>query len=189
VVADHVVVSAGNSYSFGIVTDPSFSLDPPSGPGGDQAGRVTRSFAGVRVYGNKLWSGTRTHFDVLLSSGSHDLFGSTVRQNCLLPDRLTGKATCGGGRNAVGARFTGNSDAGLGAQVEMGIYVGGSSGTVLRGNRFTHLTEVTGGTCPKEAVVFAVGPGRASFAPSTHFTGPYLADRTLVSDSCVTPAF
>jgi hypothetical protein len=189
-VVDHnVVVSAGNSYSFGIVTDPLFSLDPPAGLGGDRAGWVTRSFAGVRVSNNHLFGGTRTHFDVLLSAGSHDLFGSIVHQNCLLPDPRTGKATCGGGRNAAGARFIGNTDDGLGAQVEMGVYVGGSTGTVLQGNRFTHLTEVKGGACPKGAVVLAVGAGRTSFAPSTHVDGPYLADRELISDSCVTPKF
>jgi hypothetical protein len=193
VVAHNVVVSAGNSYSFGIVTDPSFALEPPVGTGADPPGTVTRAFAGpggrTRVIDNLLFGGTRTHYDVLLSAGSHDLFGSSVHPNCHLPNRLTGLAVCGGGRNATGATFIGNTDDGLGAQVEMGLYVGGTDGSVVLDNHFTHLAFVTGGSCPEAPAVVATGPGPGTFAPHLRIDQPFLSDRQLQSDSCVNPAF
>lgn len=192
-VARNVIVSAGNSYSFGIAIDPGFSLGGDGHPGGDPPGVTTRAFDGpagrTMVEDNRLWTGGRTHIDVLLSAGSHDLFGSTVHQDCVLPDRVTGGAACGGGRNATGPALVGNGDAGLGARVEMGIYVGGTSGTLVADDRFAALTEVTGGGCPKAAVVVAVGPERRSFAAGVRIGIADARDRTLRSDLCVTPAY
>lgn len=186
-VSHNVIVSAGNSYSFGIVTDPSYSLHDGLYPGGDPPGVVSRRFsAGSRsttISDNVLWSGSRTHFDVLLSSGTHDLFGSTAHQNCSIPD-ATGQADCGGGRNATGARWTGNTSDGLPVDVEIGLYVGGTTGTVVAGDRFPRLAEVDGGTCPKHAVVMAAG-----FAPHTRVGGDPFLDSALTSDSCVNPRF
>ncbi|MGH9092663.1 MAG: hypothetical protein ACRDZR_15000, partial [Acidimicrobiales bacterium] len=186
-VSHNVIVSAGSSYSFGIVTDPSYSLHDGLYPGGDPPGVVSRRFsAGGRsttISDNVLWSGDRTHFDVLLSSGTHDLFGSTVHQNCSIPN-ATDQATCGGGRNATAARWTGNTSDGLPVHVEIGLYVGGTTGTVATGNRFPHLVEVDGGTCPAHPEVVAAG-----FAPGTHIPGHPFLDTALASDSCVNPRF
>jgi hypothetical protein len=186
-VSHNVIISAGNSYSFGIVTDPSYSLHQGPTPGGDPPGVVSRRFsAGGRsttIRDNVLWSGERTHFDVLLSSGTHDLFGSTVNQNCSIPD-ATDQADCGGGRNATAARWIGNTSAGLPVDVEIGLYVGGTTGTVVRDDHFPHLVEVDGGTCPKAAVVMAAG-----FAPDTRVGGDPFLDTALLSDSCVNPRF
>jgi hypothetical protein len=186
-VSDNTIVSAGNSYSFGIATDPSYSLSDGTTPGGDAVGVVTRSFAdgtGVaRIHDNVLWSGDRTHFDVLLSSGSHDLFGSTVNQNCGIPN-AEDQDTCGGGRNASGAAWTDNSSDGLLTEIEMGIYVGGTTGAVFAHNSFPHEVEVTGGFCPKFPVVVA-----GDFAPMLRIDAPVHVDTTLQSDSCVNPKF
>jgi hypothetical protein len=186
-VAHNVIISAGNSYSFGIATDPFYSLDATVLPGGDPPGTVSRAFTdgtgGARITGNELWSGDRTHFDVLLSSGTHDLFGSTVHQNCLLPNS-GGVATCGGGRNASGATWTDNSSDGLLTEVEMGIYVGGTTGAVIEHNTFGDIVEATGGTCPKFPVVEAAG-----FAPGLKIDLPVHVDTQLQSDSCVTPSY
>jgi hypothetical protein len=186
-VADNTIVSAGNSSSFGIATDPSYSLSSGLSPGGDPPGTTSRAFSdgtsGARIVDNVLWSGDRTHFDVLLSSGTHDLFGSTVHQNCAIPD-AQGQATCGGGRNATGATWTGNSSAGLLTEVEMGIYVGGTTRAVLEHNDFADLVEVRGGTCPKAPVVEAAG-----FAPGLRIDQPVHVDTALVSDNCVNPSF
>jgi len=186
-VSDNTIVSAGNSYSFGIATDPSYSLSSGPIPGGDAVGVLTRSFAdgtGVaRIHDNVLWSGDRTHFDVLLSSGSHDLFGSTVNQNCGIPD-ADDQDTCGGGRNASGPEWTGNSSDGLLTEIEMGIYVGGTTGAVFADNSFPHEVEVTGGSCPKFPVVVA-----GDFAPMLHIDVPVHVDDSLQSDSCVNPRF
>jgi hypothetical protein len=188
-----VVVSAGNSYSFGIVTDPSYSLDAGFSKGGDPPGAMTRAFTGgrlnTRVVDNVLWSGPRTHFDVVLGAGTHDLFGSTVHQDCYLPDPKIGRATCGGGRNAIGSTFIGNTDAGVGVTVQMGVYVGGTVDAVMKGNRLPGLHEVQGGTCPKAAVVVARGAGSNSFTPGLRIDTPVFYDRVLQSDACVTPAF
>jgi hypothetical protein len=186
-VSDNTIVSAGNSYSFGIVTDPSYSLHQGATPGGNPPGVVTREFSdGSRsawIHDNVLWSGDRTHFDVLLSSGTHDLFGSTVHQNCSIPD-TAGQADCGGGRNATGARWTGNTSDGLLTEVEMGIYVGGTDGAVFEHNDFSHLVEVTGGFCPKYPVVVA-----GEFAPGLRIHQPVHVDTTPTSDNCVNPEF
>lgn len=186
-VSHNTIVSAGNSYSFGIATDPSYSLSDGSTPGGDAVGVVSRSFADgtgrARIEDNVLWSGDRTHFDVLLSSGSHDLFGSVVNQNCGIPDAQD-QDTCGGGRNALGAEWTGNSSDGLLTEIEMGIYVGGTSGVTFAHNSFPDEVEVTGGTCPKYPVVVA-----GDFAPMLHIDVPVHVDTTLQSDSCVNPKF
>ncbi len=186
-VYDNTIVSAGNSYSFAIATDPSYSLADGTTPGGDPPGRITRFFAqdgrNAWIHTNVMWSGTRTHFDVLLSSGSHDLFGSVPDQNCGIPD-AEDQDTCGAGRNATGARWTGNSSDGLLTEVEMGIYVGGTSGAVIEHNSFPHLVEVSGGFCPKHAVVVA-GP----YAANLKIDSPVWDDTTLMSDSCVNPKF
>ena len=92
VVADNTIISAGNSLYWGIVTDPFWSLHVAPVPGGDPPGTITRAFAfgpvhSATIIDNRLWSGTRTHFDVILSSGTHELFGSTVHQNCLFRRR------------------------------------------------------------------------------------------------------
>jgi hypothetical protein len=187
VVAHNAIVSAGNSYSFGIATDPSYSLAFGFDPGGDPPGTVSRRFSDgpgtALIADNVLWSGERTHFDVLLSSGTHDLFGSAAHQNCSIPD-AAGQAACGAGRNATGARWVDNSSAGLLVDVEMGIYVGGTSDAVFVGDRFDHLVEVAGGTCPKAAVVVAPG-----YAPGLRIDLPVHVDTALHSDSCVNPTF
>jgi hypothetical protein len=192
-VVDNTIISAGNSMYFGIATDPFYSLAGPAAPGGDPAGTVSRAFAAPTgsavIEGNHLWTGERTHIDVLLSSGSHDLFGSTLHQDCLLPDP-GGRAACGGGRNATGATWTDNTSDGQQSWAEMGVYVGGTDGAVFTGNRFPSLGHVTGGGCPKGAVVVASGTG-----PTTDFAGglridqPVTPDPTLRSDRCVTPGF
>ncbi len=186
-VTDNTIVSAGNSYSFGIATDPSYSLHQGLFPGGDPPGVTSRMFSdgtrSARIEDNILWSGSRTHFDVLLSSGTHDLFGSTVHQNCNIAD-TAGQADCGGGRNATGARWTGNTSDGLLTEVEMGIYVGGTSGAVVEQNHFSRLVEVHGGTCPKHPVVVA-----GHFAPGLRIDQPVYLDTTLASDSCVNTRF
>jgi hypothetical protein len=183
----NTIVSAGNSYSFAIATDPSYSLQNSDGPGGNTPGVVTRYFSqGGRsawIHDNIIWSGARTHFDVLLSSGSHDLFGSVQHQNCGIPDTV-GQPDCGGGRNAVGARWTGNSSDGLLTEIEMGIYVGGTEDAVIEGNSFPHEVEVTGGFCPKHAVVVA-GP----YAPGLRIDAKPFVDSAMTSDSCVNPKF
>jgi|GEM_PF-889077 len=185
-VADNTVVSAGNSYSFGVATDPSYSLHQGTTPGGDPPGVTTRSFAGTVITGNQFWTGDRTHINVVLSAGTHDLLGSTVHQNCLLPNQ-TDVATCGGGRNTLGATWTDNATGGQLLEAEIGIYVGGSSATTFRDNDLSRLVEVPGGFCPHFPVVFATG-----FAPGTRLTrsaGPVHQDTTLTSDSCVNPTF
>jgi hypothetical protein len=192
-VADNTIVSAGNSLYFGIVTDPFYSLAAGTTPGGDPASTTSRAFAtptgGAVIRDNRLWTGERTHVDVLLSSGSHDLFGSTVHQDCLLPDQ-GGVAACGGGRNATGATWTGNTSDGLPSWAEMGIYVGGTAGAVFRGNSFPDLGHVTGGGCPKGAVVAATGTGPATdFAPGLRIDQPVTHDTALASDKCVVPSF
>lgn len=192
-IAHNVVVSAGNSYSFGIAIDPSYSIDGAVVTPGDPPGKVTRTFDNgtlrTEVLDNTLWSGPRTHYDVILSNGTHDLFGSTVHEDCYLPNPSTGRPTCGGGRNAVGGVFLHNNDGGVGVWVQMGIYVGGVSDAVMLGNRFAHLREVTGGTCPKAAVVDARGSAKLSFTPGLKIDTPYTVDRALTSDACVTPTF
>ena len=192
-VADNTIVSAGNSLYFGIVTDPFYSLGAAGTPGGDPAGTTSRAFAapsgGAVIRDNTLWTGERTHVDVLLSSGSHDLFGSTVHQDCLLPTQ-GGVAACGGGRNATGATWTDNTSAGLPSWAEMGIYVGGTVGAVFRGNDFPALGDVTGGGCPKGAVVVASGSGPSTdFATGLRIDEPVTHDTTLASDRCVVPSF
>ncbi len=194
VVADNTIISAGNSLYWGIVTDPFWSLHVGPVPGGDPPGTITRAFAvgstrSAMITDNRLWSGTRTHFDVILSSGTHELFGSTVHQNCLLPNS-GGQATCGGGRNAAGAEWVGNSSAGLPAWAQMGIYVGGTQGTVVQGNRFPNLGHVTGGGCPKATVLVASGNGTTTdFAPGLQIDLPFTRDVALHSDLCITPSF
>ncbi len=192
-VAGNTVVSAGNSLYFGIVTDPFYSLAAGGAPGGDPAGTTTRAFGGpgggAVIRDNRIWTGARTHIDVVLSSGSHDLFGSTVHQDCLLPTQ-GGVAACGGGRNATGATWIDNTSAGLPSRAEMGIYVGGTDGAVFRGNHFPDLGHVTGGGCPRGAVVVATGRG-----PSTDFARGLRIDQTvthdtaLASDKCVVPSY
>jgi len=192
-VAGNTIVSAGNSLYFGIVTDPFYSLATGGDPGGDPAGTTTRAFGspggGAVIRDNRIWTGERTHIDVVLSSGSHDLFGSTVHQDCLLPTQ-GGVAACGGGRNASGATWTDNTSAGLPSRAEMGIYVGGTVGAVFRGNAFPDLGTVTGGGCPKGAVVVATGSGPATdFATGLRIDQPVTHDTTLASDRCVVPSF
>ena len=194
VVADNTIISAGNSLYWGIVTDPFWSLHAGPVPGGDPPGTITRAFAlgpvhSAVIIDNHLWSGTRTHFDVILSSGTHELFGSTVHQNCLLPNS-GGRPTCGGGRNAAGAEWMGNSSAGLPSWAQMGIYVGGTQDTVVQGNHFPNLGQVTGGACPKATVVVAYGNGTTTdFAPGLQIDGPVTRDVGLRSDLCITPSF
>ena len=89
-----------------------------------------------------------------MSSGTHDLFGSTDHQNCGIPNAQD-QPTCGGGRNATGAIWTDNSSAGLLSEVEMGVYVGGTTDAVFEHDDFDDLVEVDGGTCPKYPVVVA----------------------------------
>ena len=192
-VDDNTIISAGNSLYFGIVTDPFYSLASGTTPGGDPAGTTSRSFGppgpGAVIRDNALWTGERTHVDVLLSSGSHDLFGSTVHQDCLLPTQ-GGVAACGGGRNATGATWTGNTSDGLPSWAEMGIYVGGADGADFAGNRFSDLGHVTGGGCPKGAVIVATGTGPSTdFAPGLTIDQPVIHDTTLASDKCVVPSF
>jgi len=186
-VSHNTIVSAGNSLSFGIATDPSYSLSDGPARGGDAVGVLTRSFAdGVgeaKIHDNVLWSGDRTHFDVLLSSGSHDLFGSTVNQNCGIPD-ADDQDTCGGGRNASGAEWTRNSSDGLLTEIEMGIYVGGTTRALFVHNSFPREVEVPGGFCPKFPVVVA-----GDFAPMLRIDAPVHTDVSLQSDSCVNPKF
>jgi hypothetical protein len=194
VVADNTIISAGNSLYWGIVTDPFWSLHAGLIPGGDPPGTITRAFALGPVHtaviiDNRLWSGTRTHFDVILSSGTHELFGSSAHQNCLLPN-TGGQPTCGGGRNAAGAEWRGNSSAGLPAWAEMGVYVGGTQDTVVQGNRFPDLGHVTGGACPKGAAIVASGNGSTTdFALGLHIDVPVTRDVALRSDLCITPSF
>jgi len=193
VVADNTIISAGNSLYFGIATDPFYSLATAAGPGGDPAGTVSRAFAtasaGAVIRDNRLWTGERTHVDVLLSSGSHVLFGSTVHQTCHLPDQQD-RAACGGGRNATGATWLDNTSDGQQSWAQIGIYVGGTDGAVFRGNRFPSLGHVTGGSCPKGAVVAASGTGPSTdFALGLRIDEPVTPDPTLASDLCVTPAF
>jgi hypothetical protein len=194
VVSDNTIISAGNSLYWGIVTDPFWSLHVGPIPGGDPPGTVTRSFASGPVHAatiidNRLWSGSRTHFDVILSSGTHELFGSTVHQNCLLPNS-GGLPACGGGRNAVGADWIGNSSGGLPSGAEMGIYVGGTQDTVVHGNSFPNLGHVTGGACPKGAVIVAYGNGiTTDFALGLQIDVPFTRDVALRSDLCITPSF
>jgi hypothetical protein len=194
VVSDNTIISAGNSLYWGIVTDPFWSLHVGPVPGGDPPGTVTRSFSSGPVHSatiidNRLWSGTRTHFDVILSSGTHELFGSTVRQNCLLPNS-GGLPTCGGGRNAVGADWIGNSSGGLPSWAQMGIYVGGTQDTVVHGNSFPNLGHVTGGACPKGSVIVAYGNGTTTdFALGLQIDVPFTRDVALRSDLCITPSF
>jgi hypothetical protein len=187
-IVDNTVVSAGNSYSFGIATDPSYSLHDGFEPGGDQPGATSRSFDETVIADNRFWSGTRTHIDVVLSSGTHDLFGSTVHQNCALPD-TDDQATCGGGRNALGATWADNSTGGQLLDAEIGIYVGGTVDATFRDNDLSDLAEVPGGFCPHYPVVLAPG-----FATGVRLTrrsrdGTVHQDVDLVSDSCVNPAF
>jgi hypothetical protein len=194
VVSDNTIISAGNSLYWGIVTDPFWSLHVGPIPGGDPPGTVTRSFAtdpvhAATIIDNRLWSGSRTHFDVILSSGTHELFGSTVHQNCLLPN-AGGVATCGGGRNAVGADWIGNSSGGQPSWAEMGIYVGGTQDTVVHGNSFPDLGHVTGGACPKGSVIVAYGNGTTTnFALGLQIDLPFTRDVALRSDLCITPSF
>jgi hypothetical protein len=194
VVADNTIISAGNSLYWGIVTDPFWSLHVGPVPGGDPPGTITRAFAFGPVHSaviidNRLWSGNRTHFDVILSSGTHELFGSTVHQNCLLPNS-GGQPTCGGGRNAAGAEWMGNSSAGLPAWAQMGIYVGGTQDTVVQSNQFPNLGHVTGGACPKGTVIVAYGNGSTTnFAPGLQIDVPVTRDVALHSDLCITPSF
>ncbi len=187
VVADNHIISAGNSYSFGIATDPSYSLHGGPIPGGDLPGTVTRSFSeGTRasiIENNVLWTGDRTHINVLLSSGSHDLFGSVTRQNCAIPD-ANDQLDCGGGRNATGARWINNSSDGLLTETEMGIYIGGTQGAIFEHNRFPHLVEVSGGLCPKFPVIVA-----GDYAPGLRIDEPVHVDTALISDSCVNPQY
>jgi len=193
-VADNTIISAGNSLYWGIVTDPFWSLHSGAIPGGDPAGIVTRSFAAgpntsAVIRDNHLWSGDRTHFDVILSSGTHELFGSTVHQNCLLPNS-GGRATCGGGRNANGAEWIGNSSQGLPSWAQMGIYAGGTRDAVFTGNSFPNLGHVTGGACPKGTVIVAYGNGTTTdFAPGLLIDLPFTRDIALRSDLCITPSF
>ena len=193
-VSDNTIISAGNSLYWGIVTDPFWSLHAGPIPGGDPPGTVTRAFASGPVHSatiidNRLWSGNRTHFDVILSSGTHELFGSTVHQNCLLPNS-GGLPTCGGGRNATGAEWIGNSSGGLPSWAQMGIYVGGTQDTVVRGNNFPNIGQVTGGACPKGSVIVAYGNGTTTdFAPGLQIDVPFTRDVALRSDLCITPSF
>jgi hypothetical protein len=187
-ILDNTVVSAGNSYSFGIATDPSYALHQGAEPGGDQPAVTSRSFAGTVIADNRFWSGTRTHIGVVLSSGTHDLFGSTVHQNCALPD-TGGQAECGGGRNALGATWTGNSTGGQLLEAEIGIYVGGTVDATFRANDLSRLVEVVGGFCPHFPVVLA--PGFATGVRLTRRSRDTTVhqDVDLASDSCVNPAF
>jgi hypothetical protein len=72
----------------------------------------------------------------------------------------------------------------------MGIYVGGSVGAVFRSNSFPHLAEVTGGSCPKHAVVVVSGNGGSTdFARGLSIDTPFYRDVRSVSDACVTPTY
>jgi hypothetical protein len=192
-VSANTIISAGNSMYFGIATDPFWSLGSAAGPGGDPAGATSRSFATPTghavIADNQIWTGQRTHIDVLLSSGTHDLFGSTLHQDCLLPN-AAGQASCGGGRNAAGATWTDNTSDGLPSWAEMGIYVGGSQNATLTGNSFPSLGHITGGSCPKGSVVVASGTGPSTdFALGLRIDQPVTHDTALHSDLCVTPGF
>jgi hypothetical protein len=194
VVEHNTIVSAGNSMSFAISTDPGYSLDFALVPGGDPPGKTTRSFRDrtgrALIEDNTIWTGPRTHVDVVLNEGTHDLFGSTIHPNCLLPDTAD-LAACGGGRNALGALWKDNTSGGIGVSAEMGIYVGGTVGSVFEGNRLVPYRVAVGvGPCPRHPVVVASGHGPASdFATGLRIDEPVWRDRTLRSDSCVTPAF
>lgn len=192
-VEGNTIISAGNSMYWGIVVDPGFSLGSGHTPGGDPAGTYSRSLvAGNRqalVSDNQLWSGTRTHFDVVLASGTHALFGSVLHQDCLLPNP-EGQAACGGGRNVLGGVWTGNSSGGQLLRTEMGIYVGGSIGATFTGNDFPTMAEVRGGGCPKHAVVVTAGTGpQTDFATHLTIDVPYYNDAASLSDHCVTPTY
>jgi hypothetical protein len=96
-------------------------LDTLSLFGGGVVDLTERRVVGLAtIRDNHLSSGDRTHFDVILSSGTHQLVGSTVHRNCLLPNP-GGRATCGGGRNANGAEWIANSSQGLPSWAQMGI--------------------------------------------------------------------
>ncbi len=193
VVADNTIISAGNSMYWGIVTDPGYSLAAAGHPGGDPAGVTTRRYAAgghaAEIIGNRIWSGDRTHIDVVLAVGTHALFGSVLHQDCYLPNRA-GVAACGGGRNLLGGRWSGNSSAGQLVEVEMGIYVGGADGATVTGNRFPDLVEVTGGSCPKHPVVVVTGNGGSTdFARRLRIDVPFFRDTAAASDICVTPTY
>lgn len=192
-VSGNVIISAGNSMYWGIVTDPGYSLAAAGAPGGDPAGVTSRRYtAGSRsatITGNQIWSGDRTHIDVVLAAGTHALFGSVLHQDCYLPNQA-GVAACGGGRNLLGGTWTGNSSDGQLVRIQMGIYVGGSVGAVFRSNSFPHLAEVTGGSCPKHAVVVVSGNGGSTdFARGLSIDTPFYRDVRSVSDACVTPTY
>ncbi len=196
-VRDNTMVSAGISSYFGIVTDPGYDLAGGDQPGGDPAGVLTRSFGRpgrpwATIAHNHLWTGTRTHIDVVLSDGTHDLFGSVFHQVCVLPSpQNSAVGVCGGGRNATGARWLDNTSDGLGVTAELGIYVSGSVGAVFAGNRLGPFRPVFGpGACPRAAAALATGTAPSNdMARRVRIDQPWVPDRTLQGDACVTPSF
>jgi hypothetical protein len=192
-VIDNTIISAGNSAYWGIVLDPAYSLAMGPFPGGDPAGTTSRQYtkgsATALIADNTLWSGARTHFDVALASGTHALFGSIFHQNCKLPN-AGGVGMCGGGRNARGGEWRDNSSDGQLIEVEMGIYVGGTEDATFIHNRFSDLKEVTGGGCPKHAVVVVTGFSAATdFASGLRIDRPAWDDTFAASDECVLPTY
>jgi hypothetical protein len=177
-VHDNTIVSAGNSSFYGIVADPLAPGTPRCDEGGTPGGAVaSKNYTGTDVHGNHLWTGDRTHINVLLSLGTHEALGS-----CEHPGAPNGV----GELNGIGAVFANNDDDGLETRTEIGIYVGGMlNATVAGTNRFGHILIEPAGMPLRANIVVATGTATSpapNYAVGLSTPFPYTSDTGLIDD-------
>jgi len=178
-VRDNTIISAGNNAFYGIVADPLAPGTPRCDEGGRPGGAVaSKDYGGTDVYDNHIWTGDRTHIDVLLSLGTDEDLGT-----CEHPGGPGGI----GELNGTGAVFQGNDDDGLETRTEVAIYVGGMlDAQVPATNHFAHIVLEPAGMPLRADMVVATGTGTPE-APNYAVglvTGiAYTPDTALVDDA------
>ena len=119
-VENNVIINSGNPAFAGIVadgqTDVSGNPQPQTCPSGG-----TKNFASASVINNNLWTGIATYVDVLLSVGSRQWYGR--------PNQLEGLPN-----TSFGITVTGNTTAGIGANVNAGLVVDGMCNATVQNN-------------------------------------------------------
>jgi hypothetical protein len=178
-VHDNTIVSAGNDAYYGIVADPLAPGIPRCDEGGTPGGAVaSKNYTGTDVYDNHLFTGDRTHINVLLSLGTDEDLGT-----CEHPGAPGGV----GELNGTGAVFAGNDDDGLETRTEIGIYVGVMLNAVVpSSNHFAHIVLAPAGMPLRANMVVATGTGTSqapNYAVNLTTGIAYTADTGLVDDA------
>lgn len=127
-----------------------------------------RSFAGASIASNTFWSGPRTHYDVGLLVGGAPEWGN---------HRVPGR----------GVSVTGNTTAGVGARVNMGVSVLGMFDVTLTGNTASYtLVDGNPGVVDAKCPLVAVGVG--SSAKASVRSGAQASTIHDSADGCLVPA-